>query len=70
VATTHREQWPTIQLPALGMGRRRRAARLRRELNEVEGFLNELHTDLADDQSTLVGALERYRRKLRSHQPY
>jgi len=70
VATTHGEQWTAIHWPTLGIGRRRRAARLRRELNEVEGFLDELHTDLADDQSTLVGALERYQRKLRSLQPY
>jgi hypothetical protein len=70
VATTHREQWTAIQWPTLGIGRRRRAARLRRELNEVEGFLDELHTDLADSPSTLVGALELYRRNLRSLQPY
>jgi hypothetical protein len=70
VATTHGEQWTAIQRPTLGIGRRRRAARLRRELSEVEGFLDELHTDLADDQSTLVGALERYRRRLRALEPY
>jgi hypothetical protein len=70
VATTHGEQWTAIQWPPIGIGRRRRAARLRRELNEVEGFLEELHTDLADDRSTLVGALERYQRKLRSLQTY
>jgi hypothetical protein len=48
------------------MGRRRREARRRRELCEVEGFLAELRGSLDERHSTLVRALEGYRRTLRA----
>jgi hypothetical protein len=69
VAATHRQDWQALQWPNLAARRRRRAARLRRELTEVDVFLDELHSDLDDRQSTLVRALEGYRRKLRAGQP-
>jgi hypothetical protein len=69
VTATHREDWPAIHWPNVAALRRRRAARLRRELTEVEVFLEELHSDLDDHPSTLVRALEGRRRKLRSGQP-
>jgi hypothetical protein len=47
------------------VGRRRREARQRRKLHEVEGFLDELRANLDEGQSTLVRALEGYRRTLR-----
>ena len=65
MAATHREDWAAISLPSVRVGRRRREARQRRKLHEVEGFLDELRTNLDEGQSTLVRALEGYRRTLR-----
>jgi hypothetical protein len=48
------------------VGRRRREARRRRKLHEVEGFLDELRTNLDEGHSTLVRALEGYRHTLRA----
>ena len=58
MAATHREDWTAIALPSLPVGRRRREARRRRKLHEVEGFLDELRTNLDEGHSTLVRALE------------
>jgi len=46
--------------------RRRREARRRRQLREVEGFLDELRASVGESQSTLMRALEGYRRRLRT----
>jgi hypothetical protein len=48
----------------LSIGRKRRQARQRRKLREVEGFLDELQASLGEGQSTLMRSLEGYRRKL------
>ena len=66
MAATHREDRVALQMPALRVGRRRREARRRRRLTEVDGFLDELRLSLGERQSTLVRALEGYRRTLRS----
>ncbi|HEY2868694.1 MAG TPA: hypothetical protein VGJ11_04260 [Gaiellales bacterium] len=47
-------------------GRRRREARQKLRLREVDGFLDDLHADLGDARSTLVRAVEGYRRTLRA----
>jgi hypothetical protein len=65
LAPTHREEWTAIHLPTLAVGRKRREARRRRQLREVEGFLDELCVNLGEGPSTLVRALEGYRRTLR-----
>jgi hypothetical protein len=49
--------------------RRRREARRRRQLREVEGFLAELRANLGEGQSTLMRSLEGYRRKLSTPRP-
>jgi hypothetical protein len=64
LAPTHRGEWTAIHLPTLAVGRRRREARRRRQLHEVEGLLCELRVNLGEGPSTLVGALEGYRRAL------
>jgi hypothetical protein len=46
------------------MGRKRREARKRRRLQEVDRFLDELHASLGEGQSTLMRSLEGYRSKL------
>jgi hypothetical protein len=66
LAATHHEHWTPVHVPALSVGRKRREARRRRRLTEIEGFLDELHGDLGDRPSTLIGALEGYRRTLRA----
>ena len=66
MAATHREDWTAIALPSLPVGRRRREARRRRKLHEVEGFLDERRTNLDEGHSTLVRALEGYRHTLRA----
>jgi hypothetical protein len=66
LAATHREDLFAFSLPVPAIGRRRRRARQERRLHEVEGFLDELHADLGDARSTLVRALEGYRRTLRT----
>jgi hypothetical protein len=68
MAAIHGQRWIEVHRPPLSLGRRRRAARLRRELTEVDGFLDELHGDLEAERTTLVRALERYRSGLRSAQ--
>jgi hypothetical protein len=55
---------PTV----LGL-RRRREARRRRQLSEVEGFLEELRAAVGASQSTPMRSLEGYRRKLRTPRP-
>ena len=64
MAVTHQEHWTPVHVPALSVGRKRREARRRRRLSEIEGFLAELQGDLGDRPSTLVRALEGYRRTL------
>jgi hypothetical protein len=51
---------------AAALVRKRRDARRTKRLREIEKFLSELHRDLGDGQSTLVRALEGYRRTLRT----
>jgi hypothetical protein len=65
VAVTHQEPGIPVHLPTLSLGRRRREARRKRRLTEIEGFLSELHRDVGEGPSTLVHALEGYRRTLR-----
>ena len=59
MAATHQEHWSA-------RARRRREARRRRTLREVEGFLAELRTTLDEGHSTLVRSLEGYRHTLRA----
>jgi hypothetical protein len=66
LAATHQEHWTPVHVPTLSVGRKRREARRRRRLSEIEIFLGELERDLGDRPSTLVGALEGYRRRLRA----
>jgi hypothetical protein len=54
-----------VTVTVLGI-RRRREARRRRQLREVEGFLDELRATLGGSQSRLMRSLEGYRRKLRT----
>ena len=66
MAATHHEHWTVAHVPALSVGRKRREARRRRRLSEIEVFLGELERDLGDRPSILVRALEGYRRRLRT----
>src|SRR3954447_17865083 len=61
-------QGADVALTVLGL-RRRREARRRRQLSEVEEFLEELRATVGASQSTLMGSLEGYRRKLRTPRP-
>jgi hypothetical protein len=54
-----------VTVTVLGL-RQRREARRRRQLREVEGFLDELRATLGESQSTLMRSLEGYRRRLRT----
>ena len=65
MAATHQEHWTPVHLPTLSVGRKRREARRKSRLREIEGFLDELHGEVGDRSSTLVRALEGYRRTLR-----
>ena len=63
MAATHQEHWtPALfpRCPWAASGARRATERL----SEIEGFLAELQGDLDDRPSTLVRALEGYRRTL------
>jgi hypothetical protein len=53
-----------VTVMALGLRRRREARR--RQLREVEGFLDELRATVGESQSTLMRSLEGYRRRLRT----
>ena len=66
MAATHRQDWSAIALPSLPVGRRRREARRRRKLHEVEVFLDEQRSNQDEGHSTLVRALEGYRHTLRA----
>jgi len=54
-----------VTVTVLGL-RQRREARRRRQLREIEGFLDELRATLGGSQSTLIRSLEGYRRRLRT----